>query len=175
MQCRSRIRTGDVSLNRRSKPLPHRCLAMFSDSIGFSMPPIQLLKFDLLCSFVDATASGMRRVNKRALGLLSTKTRKMAIFCLIPICWRILQMSRRLYDDVRILRAMLVRRRSSYLASVGAFLNYSGYTWSFCSLLVWAFQIVAIYHCAPLPFSFRGVNTIENTHVKSCFWHVVIY
>ena len=76
MQCRSRIRTGDVSLNRRSKPLPHRCLAMFSDSIGFSVPPIQLLKFDLLCSFVDATASGMRRVNKRALGLLSTKALK---------------------------------------------------------------------------------------------------
>ena len=148
---------------------------MFYDSIGFSIPPIQLLKFDLLCRFAAATASGMRRVNKRALGLLRTKTRKMAIFCLIPICWRILQMSRRLYDDVRILRAMLVQRRSSYLASVGAFLRYSGYRWSFCSLTIWAFPIVAMYHCGSLPFSFRGVDTIENTYVKSCFWHVVIY
>jgi len=49
---------------------------MFYDSIGFSMQPIQLLEFDLLCRFAAATASGMRRVNKRALGLLSTKTRK---------------------------------------------------------------------------------------------------
>ena len=148
---------------------------MFYDSIGFSMQPIQLLEFDLLCRFAAATASGMRRVNKRALGLLSTKTRKMAIFCLIPICWRILQMSRRLYDNVRILRAMLVRRRSSYLASVGAFLSYSGYRWSFCSLAIWASQIVAMYYCGSLPLSFRGVDTIENTYVKSCFWHVVIY
>ena len=82
MQCRSRIRTGDVSLNRRSKPLPHRSLAMFSDSIGFSMPHIQLLKFDLLCSFVDATASGMRRVNKRALVL--SKPRALKIGYILP-------------------------------------------------------------------------------------------
>ena len=82
MQCRSRIRTGDVSLNRRSKPLPHRSLAMFSDSIGFSMPPIQLLKFDLLCRFVGATASGMRRVNKRALVL--SKPRALKIGYILP-------------------------------------------------------------------------------------------
>ena len=82
MQCRSRIRTGDVSLNRRSKPLPHRSLAMFSDSIGFSMPHIQLLKFDLLCRFVGATASGMRRVNKRALVL--SKPRVFKIGYILP-------------------------------------------------------------------------------------------
>jgi hypothetical protein len=37
------------------------------------MLPIRLLKFDLFSRCVGAAASGMRRVNKRALGLLSSR------------------------------------------------------------------------------------------------------